>query len=92
MEALEPDELQHLVLAAVDPYIDREEQQRRALEESAPNEGPSQAEPVRRPWPRPGGSAAPDGAAHESVGSHAEGADLCSRPEQTAQISFSSSG
>jgi hypothetical protein len=41
VEALEPDELQRLVLAAVDPYIDRdvlarqmarEEQQRRALE------------------------------------------------------------
>ncbi|MFE3760443.1 hypothetical protein ACFXPI_01555 [Streptomyces sp. NPDC059104] len=41
MEALEPDELQRLVLAAVDPYIDRdvlarqiarEEQQRCALE------------------------------------------------------------
>ncbi|MFG2622542.1 hypothetical protein ACGFXC_33505 [Streptomyces sp. NPDC048507] len=44
VEALEPDELQRLVLAAVDPYIDRdgfareiarEEQQRRALEEFA---------------------------------------------------------
>ncbi|AJT61761.3 hypothetical protein T261_0068 [Streptomyces lydicus] len=42
VEALEPDELQRLVLAAVDPYIDRdvlaqqiarEEQQRRALSE-----------------------------------------------------------
>lgn len=42
MEALEADELQRLVLAAVDPYIDRdvpaqqiarEEQQRRALSE-----------------------------------------------------------
>ncbi|TXS81073.1 hypothetical protein EAO76_01300 [Streptomyces sp. sk2.1] len=42
VEALEPAELQRLVLAAVDPYIDRdilarqatrEEQQRRALEE-----------------------------------------------------------
>ncbi|MGW9370433.1 hypothetical protein ACWGVR_10520 [Streptomyces xanthophaeus] len=41
MEALEPDELWRLVLAAIDPYIDRdvfaqqiarEEQQRRALE------------------------------------------------------------
>ncbi|MFE2249920.1 hypothetical protein [Streptomyces lavendulae] len=41
VEALEPDEIQRLVLAAVDPYIDRdvlarqiarEEQQRRALE------------------------------------------------------------
>ncbi|WP_285572758.1 hypothetical protein [Streptomyces sp. RTGN2] len=41
VEALEPDELQRLVLAAVDPYIDRgvlaqqiarEERQRRALE------------------------------------------------------------
>ncbi|GAA3774407.1 hypothetical protein GCM10022403_006630 [Streptomyces coacervatus] len=40
VEALEPDELQRLVLAAVDPYVDRdglaeqiarEEQQRRAL-------------------------------------------------------------
>ncbi|WP_329317095.1 hypothetical protein OG723_43930 (plasmid) [Streptomyces sp. NBC_01278] len=44
VEALEPDELQRLVLAAVDPYIDRdvlarqiacEEQQRRALEDFA---------------------------------------------------------
>ncbi|MGW3956022.1 hypothetical protein ACWEKM_35105 [Streptomyces sp. NPDC004752] len=42
MEALEPAELQRLMLAAADPYIDRgvlaqqiarEEQQRRALEE-----------------------------------------------------------
>ncbi|TDU73469.1 hypothetical protein [Streptomyces sp. KS 21] len=42
VEALEPDELQRLALAAVDPYIDRdvlaqqiarEEQQRRALSE-----------------------------------------------------------
>ncbi|MEU9376483.1 hypothetical protein AB0D94_22285 [Streptomyces sp. NPDC048255] len=42
VEALDPDELQRLVLAAVDPYIDRdvlaqqiarEEQQRRALED-----------------------------------------------------------
>ncbi|MFD5890566.1 hypothetical protein ACFWHQ_31970 [Streptomyces sp. NPDC060334] len=42
VEALEPDELRRLVLAAVDPYIDRdvlarqiarEEQQRRALSE-----------------------------------------------------------
>lgn len=42
VEALEPEELQRLVLAAVDPYIDRgvlaqqvarEEQQRRVLEE-----------------------------------------------------------
>lgn len=42
VEALEPDELQRLVLAAVDPYIDRdvlarqiahEEQQRRVLKE-----------------------------------------------------------
>ncbi|GAA3285048.1 hypothetical protein [Streptomyces lavendulae] len=55
MEALEPDEFQRLVLAAVDPYIDRDvlarqiasgEQQCRALEEFAgrwgvPNEGPS---------------------------------------------------
>ncbi|WP_371681043.1 hypothetical protein [Streptomyces sp. NBC_01276] len=44
VEALEPDELQQLVLAAVDPYIDRdvlaqqiacEEQHRRALEDFA---------------------------------------------------------
>ncbi|MFJ5811243.1 hypothetical protein [Streptomyces sp. NPDC093093] len=44
VEALEPDELRRLVLAAVDPYIDRdvlarqiarEEQQRRALEDFA---------------------------------------------------------
>ncbi|MFI5670998.1 hypothetical protein [Streptomyces sp. NPDC051704] len=44
VEALEPDELQRLVLAAVDPYIDRdvlaqriarEEQQGRALEDFA---------------------------------------------------------
>ncbi|MEU8943019.1 MULTISPECIES: hypothetical protein [Streptomyces] len=55
VEVLEPDELQRLVLAAVDPYIDRDvlaqqiargEQKRRALEEfagrwGAPNEGPS---------------------------------------------------
>ncbi|MGW2090244.1 hypothetical protein [Streptomyces sp. NPDC001880] len=31
LEALEPAELQRLVLAAVDPYIDREGEQRRAL-------------------------------------------------------------
>ncbi|MEV0991125.1 hypothetical protein [Streptomyces sp. NPDC049949] len=55
VEALEPDEPRRLVLAAVDPYIDRdvlaqqiahEEQQRRALEGfagwwGASNEGPS---------------------------------------------------
>ncbi|QNT98446.1 hypothetical protein HEP81_08220 (plasmid) [Streptomyces griseofuscus] len=55
VEALEPAELQRLVLAAVDPYIDgdvlarqvaREEQQRRALEEfvgrwGAASEGPA---------------------------------------------------
>ncbi|MFF5809772.1 hypothetical protein [Streptomyces sp. NPDC012746] len=54
VEALEPDELQRLVLAAVDPYIDRdvlaqqiarEEQQRRALEEFAGRWGESNEEP-----------------------------------------------
>ncbi|MFF8264272.1 hypothetical protein [Streptomyces virginiae] len=49
MEALEPNELQRLVLTAVDPYIDRdvlaqqiarEQQQRRALSESLGVWGP----------------------------------------------------
>ncbi|MEU6299265.1 hypothetical protein [Streptomyces erythrochromogenes] len=54
VEALEPDELQRLVLAAVDPYIDRdvlaqqiarEEQQRRALEDFAERWGTRTEEP-----------------------------------------------
>ncbi|MGV9313585.1 hypothetical protein ACWDR0_15545 [Streptomyces sp. NPDC003691] len=54
MEALEPDELRRLVLAAVDPYIDRdvlarqiarEEQQRRALEDFAGRWGTRTEEP-----------------------------------------------
>ncbi|MFF4324506.1 hypothetical protein [Streptomyces sp. NPDC001568] len=54
VEALEPDELQRLVLAAVDPYIDRdvlaqqiarEEQQRRALEGFAGRWGTRNEEP-----------------------------------------------
>ncbi|MFD4247336.1 hypothetical protein ACFWP3_37975 [Streptomyces sp. NPDC058525] len=64
VETLEPDELQHLVLAAIAPYIARnvlaqqiarEVQQRRALEGfagrwGAPNEGPSRhPSPVPRP-------------------------------------------
>ncbi|MER5728876.1 hypothetical protein ABT084_11130 [Streptomyces sp. NPDC002138] len=86
VEALEPDELQRLVLAAVDPYIDRdvlaqqiarEEQQRRALEGfagrwGAPNQEPSKAGAGEAP---DGGSAASDGAADEGVGSHAEGTE-----------------
>lgn len=34
VEALEPEELQRLVLAAIVPYVDREDQQRRALADS----------------------------------------------------------
>ncbi|APY85529.1 hypothetical protein DCW30_25190 [Streptomyces alfalfae] len=80
VEAREPDELQRLVLATVDPYIDRdvlaqqitrEGQQRRALEEFASwwgcDERGAVVGGVRRPWPRLGGSAAPDGAADEGV-------------------------
>ncbi|MET7534235.1 hypothetical protein [Streptomyces goshikiensis] len=56
VEALEPDELQRLVLAAVDPYIDRdvlarqiarEEQQRRALSDFVDG------------WARAGGGTSP---------------------------------
>ncbi|MFE3864836.1 hypothetical protein ACFXPT_30950 [Streptomyces goshikiensis] len=51
---MEPDELQRLVLAAVDPYIDRdvlaqqiarEEEQRRALEDFAERWGTRTEEP-----------------------------------------------
>ncbi|KOG57019.1 hypothetical protein ADK75_05605 [Streptomyces virginiae] len=54
VEALEPDELQRLVLAAVDPYIDRdvlahqiarEDEQRRALERFAGRWGTRTEEP-----------------------------------------------
>ncbi|MFJ4478780.1 hypothetical protein [Streptomyces xanthochromogenes] len=56
VEALEPDELQRLVLAAVDPYIDRdilarqiarEEQQRRTLSDFVDG------------WARAGGGTSP---------------------------------